>query len=663
MSVRLLGLWWRWSGVAAVVWFGATASAQELRLHGLFTSHMVLPQLTEVVMPGRAEPAAVVEVAAPWLKAPVHGTAAGDGRFRIAVPTPAAGGPFQVTVRSGAREVVLDDVLVGDVWLGSGQSNMEMALGKASWSQGAIDWERDVAAAQLPQLRCCTVDRRIAASPADDLAGEGTWQVCSPATAAALSATAFYFGRELQRHRREPLGLVVSCWGGTVCEAWTRAVGLAAFPEFGPALQALRGLDAGTMAQLQGAYWATIAGLDPQVGGRSPAAAEFDASGWPTVVLPQPWSKSDLRDHDGVAWYRREVTIPDAWAGQPLLLQLGPIDDMDTVWFGGERIGGREAPGHWQEARTYEVPAPAVRSGRVAIAVRVLDTGGEGGFTGTAEAMRLSPLAGAAGAIDLSGPWQVGVGAPLARLPRLPVPVAGQPNSPTVLWNGMIAPLVPFPFRGVIWYQGESNRDRAAQYSRLFPAMIQDWRAAFGRELPFLFVQIAPFGYPGDRGESFDLRLAQEQALALPATGMAASTDVGDVADIHPRQKGPIGERLARLALAVAYGDAAIAAQSPRPTAARRVGDAVRVEFAATAGGLVGVGGATTAMPQHFEVAGADGVYRAAAGTIDGAAVVLHCAAVAAPTSVRYCHAATALADLWNGAGLPAVPFVVPIDP
>jgi len=530
---------------------------------------------------------------------------------------------------------------------------MEMPVGPCSWSQGVTDWQRELADAELPGLRLFTVAHRPAAEAQDELDGLGSWQVCTKDIAAAFSATAFFFARALQRQRGEPLGIVVSCWGGTVCEAWTSGAGLRDFPEFAPALARLA---EGTPEQLQhqrAAFWDAVQKGDPIVGGRRPEAGDFDDAAWPTAQVPQPWSDAGLGAYDGVLWYRRSVDVPAAWAGRDLLLQFGPIDDMDTVWFAGERVGGEEQPGHWQEPRSYRVPGALVRAGRAAIAVRVVDTGGEGGCTGSAEAMRLSPQGGDGGGLELGGSWRCARGAALALLPAWPQPIANRPNEPSVLWNGMIAPLRSFPFRGSIWYQGESNRERAAQYAQLFPAMIRDWRAAFGRELPFLFVQIAPFGYGGDRGELFELRRAQEQALALPATGMAPSTDVGDVADIHPLQKRPLGERLAALALARAYGRSDVACEPPRPAHVARDGTALRLTFAPAAGGMR----APAAGPAHFELEDDDGVFHPARARLDGDDVVLQCDAVAVPRGARYCHAAAAIGDLRNGVGWPVVPF------
>jgi sialate O-acetylesterase len=643
---------------SASVLLAQQPAQQPLRLPALFGDHMVLPQACAVPLHGTAAPGAGVAVRVPWLDRALEAVCGTDGRFAVELRTPAAGGPFDVEIACGGDKRVLRDVLIGDVWLGSGQSNMEMPVGNfGSWRTGVRDFEREAAAADLPQLRLFTVSQRIAFAPAADV--EGHWEVCTPKSVLGFSATAFFFGRELQRQRRQPLGLVVSCWGGTVCEAWTDARALADFPEFAPALAEIAAIaaDRRPVAELWAQWWTAVVARAPLRDGRRPEQRDYDDSDWTEVAMPHVWSKAGLARFDGVGWYRTPVAVPAAWAGQDLIVSLGPIDDMDRVWFDGEPIGGMETPGHWQEARRYRVPGARVRAGTSELCVCVVDTGGEGGFTADAETMRVFPAAGEAGGVGLARSWRFRRGDELGALPPSPR-AQDEPNQPSVLWNGMIAPLLPFPFRGVLWYQGESNRLRAEQYARLFPAMIRAWRRASGSdasgsELPFCFVQIAPYGYDDDRGEAFALRRAQMRALELPAVAMAVTTDIGEPGDIHPRDKQDVGLRLAQLALRTAYGERAAGADAPAPERAAAEAGALRVTFAHAEGGLHTRGDG----PHHFEVAGADGVFRPARATIDGGAVVLRCDAVPAPLAMRYCFAAAAVADLWNGRDLPPPPF------
>lgn len=622
-----------------------SAAAPRLRTASLFGDHMVLPAASKAPLWGRTAPGAAVEVRGSWGET-ARTVAAADGRFRVELATAARGGPFEVTLAAADETVVLRDVLLGDVWLGSGQSNMEMQLGKSGWSQGVRDYERELAGADLPLLRFFTVARATAATPQDDV--EGHWEVSTPRSAAACSAVGWLFAADLVRSGHGPIGLVVSSWGGTVAEAWTRQAGLAPFPEFAPAIAQLRG-DGGAasrQARLQ-RFWRAI----------EAAGTAIDASTAQDVTLPERWSQNGLDDFDGVVEYRRTIEVPASLRGQDCWLELGAIDDMDTVFCDGVRLGGAEDDGAWSSPRRYAVPAASLRKERVELRVRVVDTGGEGGFTADAAALRLARQRGddvdSATALALAGTWQRRLGPALRELPAWPRQDGG-PNRPTVLWNAMIAPLVPFPFAGVIWYQGEANRHRHAQYARLFPAMITDWRAAFGRELPFYFVQLAPFGYDDEHASGGlltpQLREAQAAALALPHTGMVVTLDCGDAGDIHPIDKAPVGKRLAALARTQVYGEQ-VPCVGPTVAAVRQDGKALRVTFSSATRGLVlrGSGG--------FELAGDDGRFVPATPVLAGDDVVLTAAGVAAPRHVRYAFAAVPEFSLWNGAELPAAPF------
>ena len=620
----------------------AQTPAPSFRPASLFGDHMVLPAATDAPIWGRGEPGASIAVRASWGAEAVAAVDAG-GRWRTALRTPARGGPFEVTLSVGAVQQVLRDVVVGDVWLASGQSNMEMALGKHSWSPGVRGYQQELAAADLPMLRVFTVVRGTATTPRDEV--EGHWVVSAPATAAPFSATAWLFAAELVRSGHGPIGVVVSSWGGTVAEAWMRPVGLAAFPEFAAQLARQQaGGTVGSADQQRQRFWAAV--------DAAPAAAAAS-----DVTMPDLWSRSGLGDFDGVVHYRRTVELPAELRGRDCWLELGAIDDLDTVFWNGERLGGAESDGAWATPRRYRVPAQRTEAATVALHVRVVDTGGEGGFSGDAAQLRVLAEANGAAAevvLPLAGTWQRTRGASLRELPPWSRQDDG-PNRPAVLWNAMIAPLQPFPFTGAIWYQGESNRHRHQQYMRLFPALIEDWRAAFGRELPFYFVQIAPFGYDDDGRNGGELtarlREAQAAALQLPRTGMVVTLDCGDAEDIHPIDKQPVGKRLAALARARHYGDA-VPCEGPVLVAATAARAVVTLRFRATDGGLVlrdeGAG---------FELAGGDGRFVAATARVVGETVELTAPGIDVPRAVRYAWAAVPRFSLWNGAELPAAPF------
>ena len=640
-------------GIGVMGCWLATPATAEIRLPGLFGSGMVLQRDTEVAVWGWANAGETVRIQPSWSDVAYSAEAADDGRWFTRVRTPGAGGPHSI-VFEGENRIQLDDVLCGEVWVCSGQSNMEWSLGTV------IDADPDgreavLASARDDGLRLFHVPRKVSRTPVDDVGAH--WRVAAGEDVLGFSAVGFYFGRALRREVNVPVGLIESAWGGTVCEAWTSAPTLLADEDFAePVRQVLAdaaGLRdvAAELAARQQEWWQALAG---HAGGERADgwhAAEFDDSTWQLAELPGPWEQSRLGNFDGVVWYRRPVDVPAGWNGRDLQLSLGPIDDMDSVWFNGTKVGGIEVHGRWTEPRHYTVPANVIREGRNTVAVRVVDTGGGGGLVGNAEQVHLQPAGDEAERKSLAGPWRVKASAAIADLPAFPRAASFHQNSPTALFNGMIAPLVPFGIRGAIWYQGESNRTRGAQYRRLFPSMIQDWRKHFGRgEFPFYFVQIAPYAYDGDKGQAAELREAQTMTLALPNTGMAVTMDIGNPRDIHPKNKWDVGERLARWALADVHGHDVVKS-GPLYEKMEVTGNAIRLHFRFAEGLRFGE------EANCFAIAGADGVFVPATARIDGTTVVVQSDAVTEPVAVRYAWGAADEPSLQNGAGLPAPSF------
>ena len=612
----------------------AAAPVVELRLAPIFGDHMVMPPESVVKVRGWGPAAAEVSVTPSW-GAPVQTKVDRDGRWQVDVRTAVRGTEGSLLVACQGRSIEVRDTLMGDVWLASGQSNMEMKV------RGCNNAEQEVRDADYPRLRMFHATRQTSDQPTDQL--EGQWQICTPEVAASFSAVAYFFGRDLMVANKGPIGVVVSSWGGTRCEAWTSEGGLAEFGEYAKQLaQQKSGGPNDDGASRRQRFFAAIDKATPK-------AAAVD------VTVPDAWSKSSLDSFDGVVDYRREVQLPPRYRGQELVLELGAIDDMDTVYWNGERVAGSEREGVWSTPRKYVVAAEHTDAAHVDLRVRVVDTGGEGGFTSAAAAIRLvNAGAGGSDALPLAGTWSRQVRADLKQLPPWPRTDRG-PNRPAVLYNGMIAPLLPFPFTGCIWYQGESNRNRPEQYRELFPAMIRDWRRVLGRAVPFYFVQIAPYGYRDDTGACAQLRAAQAVALDLPHTGMAVTLDCGNARDIHPKAKQPVGARLALLARAQHYGDA-VACNGPRAVGVARRGDGLVVTFAGEAGGplLMNAGAG-------FEVAGADGAFHPARARLEGGALLVSCDAVEQPVTLRYAWRAVPEWSLVNSAGLPGAPFELPV--
>jgi sialate O-acetylesterase len=623
-------------------------------LHPLFTDHAVLQYGMEVPVWGWTQPGAVVRVSIQGKIA--EATADANGKWMAKLPPLAAGGPFQLDV-TGPQTAAVKDVLVGEVWVCSGQSNMEWPV------LASADPDNEVKNATHPRLRLFDVPNTIAAEPQELVAAQ--WQACTPETIGNFSAVAYFFGRALQPEVDMPVGLIHTSWGGTVAEAWTSKEALgAALPEFQPAITALEQQVAEqksgtptTYEQQLAKWWSDNDPGSKAEGGWQ--AASVPADGWQPMALPVHWEDASLPAYDGIVWFRKTVEVPAELAGKTAVVELGPIDDRDDTWVNGQHVGSN---GVWTVPRKYNVAANVLVAGANTVAVRVLDTGGGGGICGAADQLRLVvPVQDGVATevvIPLNGEWQYQASAPLANLSPVPQPVGGNPNMVTVLYNGMIAPLLPCAVRGAIWYQGESNAGRAAQYRTLLPTMIGDWRNRFtSNGFSFMIVQLANFmavqTTPVEEGWA-DLREAQAlTAKNDPLVGIAIITDIGDAADIHPKNKQDVGKRLALQALAITYGKTAIVPGGPEFAELAIDGANAKVKFTNVGGGLVVRDGDL----RGFAVAGADGKYAWGTATVAGDTVTVTSTEVPQPVSVRYNWANNPIGNLFNAEGLPAAPF------
>lgn len=640
------------AGLAAMM-IAATCAA-DVRLPAIFGGNMVMQQQTDAVIWGWARPGETVRAKGSWSDTTVEAAADAQGRFRLVLPTGAAGGPYTLTV-SGDNTIVLENVLLGEVWLCGGQSNMEWPLAATENADAAV------AAAKHPAIRMFTVENTISAQPRLDV--NGAWSVCTPEVARSFSAVGYSFALALREELGDvPVGLIAADWGGTPAESWMSPAGLRAFGEFNDALDFLEavGKDPGAREQAirarRESWWSNLDRVSRVAAQWN--ATGFDDSAWSRAALPATWGERDdgLGNFDGVVYYRRVVEVPADLAASKAVLELGPIDDYDDAWINGVHVGATHADNQWNVARKYPVPAGTLRAGLNVIAVRVLDTAGPGGINGRAEQMVLRGESEGGPRVPLAGEWRMFKGAAASALPARPADVGITPGTPGVLHNGMIAPIAGFPLRGVIWYQGESNVGRAEQYSRLFPSLILDWRAQWASagartDLPFYYVQIAPFNYGGPAGRAAALRDAQRTAMSTPGTGMVVTLDVGDASDIHPRDKKTVGQRLARWALGKTYGRK-VTVSGPLYRSVRREGDRLRVEFDHADGGLVARGEL-----KGFWIAAEDQKFHRARAEIDGDTVVLSHPRVPRPVAARYAWENVPAPTLFNGAGLPASSF------
>ena len=650
----------------------------KVRLSPLFTDNMVFQQRVQAPVWGKAAPGATVTVTPSWSGKSYSCVTGADGKWSVKIDTPKGSYKrYSVTISDG-EPLILENVVVGEVWLCSGQSNMEMPV--ESWRAVRINKDDIDRASEYPFLRLLYVTKTTGMSPRDSFDAENDgWTVSAPKTARVFSAVAYYFGRALQEDLKVPVGVIETCWGGTVIEAWMSEDALKGYPEMASGLEKVRTLAPTetdrelTFKKEMARFVAQARKDDKGLAGDEPLWADpsFDDSSWKTINLPEKIQKL-WPGINGVYWFRKEVDIPSGWAGKDLTLSLGPVDDYDDTYLDGVFVGGDS---QWNKAREYTVPGKCVKGGRQTICVRVTDDHGDGGLYGAADQMFLEAPDGQR--IPLDGEWKVELS---VSFETRPVSTAREPNLTTVLYNAMINPLVPFSIKGTVWYQGESNAGRAYRYRDLMSDMILDWRRAWGTGFPFYITQIT--GYhpvspvPGEFSWA-ELREAQDfAARVIDKADVACTIDLGEAEDVHPVRKREVGERLALLALANDYGHK-IVATGPRFESYSIGQGSVRVKFSSVAAGLKAVPSGDFAEARYgkdamglelvkkaesgelvgFQIAGADKVWRWADARIEGDEVVVSSPEVPRPIAVRYGWADNPVCNLFNSEGLPAYPF------
>jgi sialate O-acetylesterase len=615
----------------------------KVRVPKFFGDNMVLQRDRLIPVWGWASPKEKITV---LLDRQAKMTTAGkDGKWRIDLDPQMAGGPYELQIR-GKDTLLFHNVLIGDVWICSGQSNMEWQL------RSAKDGEKEAMNADFPQIRHFEVPHTVASIPKDDVPG-GAWKVCSPATAGSFTAVGYFFAKELYHELHVPIGLLHTSWGGTHVETWTSRSTLEEDEEFGPIITAMPQLDLDSLAAHKAADMRKK--IELIQGPSAITEAEIhtwkelscDDSKWPMLKVPGIWEDQILGDFDGVVWYRKTITVTATDAGKEATLELAKIDDNDDTYVNGQKIGSTQA---WDAKRKYVIPAGLLKEGKNVIAVRVLDTGGGGGIWGDPEDVEITL---SSGPVSLAGKWPFHVETLSKTLGGI------GPNSyPTLLSNAMINPLVPFGIKGAIWYQGESNSARAYQYRKAFPLMIKDWRKRWNQgDFPFYFVQLASFlADHKDNGSTWaELREAQAMTLTLPNTGMAVTTDIGDPTDIHPKNKLDVGKRLAAVALVKTYGRSGVFS-GPTFTSMQVEGDHVMLHFDNLGTGLMAKD--KYGYLKGFEIAGPDQKFYFAKAFVKGNQVVVYQDGVPNPVAVRFGWANDAGEDnLFNKEGFPAPPF------
>jgi sialate O-acetylesterase len=623
-------------------------SFSQIKLPKLINDGMVLQRNAEIKIWGWADKNEIISVN--FIDKTYNAKANDVGEWHVILSKAAAGGPFEMKINSGDTSIIINDILIGDVWICSGQSNMELTMQRASPIYGD-----EIANSENPYIRYFEVPDRYNFSSLQKDIESGKWEKPNPEDVLKFSAVCYFFGKELYEKYKIPVGLINAALGGSPAEAWISEEGLKEFPEHYN--EAMLYKDSSfinkiiTEDKTRIDNWYNRLGQNDE-GYKNPEkswySTKYNSSDWPVMKIPGYWADTDLGLVNGVVWFRKEINIPSSYAGKTAKLFLGRIVDADSVFINGNFVG---STGYQYPPRRYEIPDGILKEGKNTIVVRVINNSGRGGFVEDKPYEIIIDQE----KIDLEGEWQYQLGTKME-------PLRGETFirwKPMGLYNAMIAPLINFSIKGVIWYQGESNADRPVEYRKLFPALIKDWRKNWQQgDFPFLFVQLPNFmeaePQPSEHGWAL-LREAQLKALSVPNTGMAVTIDIGEWNDVHPLNKKDVGKRLALAAQKVAYGDEEVVYSGPLYKSMEVDGSKIILTFTNIGSGLIAKGGDKL---KHFAIAGVDKKFVWAEAKIIGDKVIVWNDNIINPVAVRYAWAGNPDgANLYNKEGLPASPF------
>jgi sialate O-acetylesterase len=572
-------------------------------------------------------------------------TANAAGKWKIELRPEKEGGPYTLSLFGSAIKK-LNDIWVGDVWLCSGQSNMEFTVASANNSK------EEIASANNFKIRHLMVPKAIGDKPKEDIV-ENIWHTANPAFVGGFTAVGYYFAKEIYNQTHVPIGLLHTSWGGTEVETWISREALSNNPEFKELMGQLPVMNLDSLADVKNKLMLekikkVQTGLPTAEVAESWKEPFLDDQSWPKMQLPGLWEQTVLPDLDGIVYLRKTVMIPATEVGKTGMLSLSMIDDNDVTYINGVKVGNTNG---YNIKRVYTIQPGVLKPGKNVIVIRIEDTGGGGGVYGEATDLTLSV---GNNKQDLRGEWHF-------QIASLGKASAVGPNSyPTLLYNAMLHPLLPFAIKGALWYQGESNAGRAYQYRKAFPLMITDWRTRFKQgDFPFYFVQLASFNSANGNSENgsnwAELREAQTLTLKLPHTGMAVTTDIGESKDIHPKNKQDVGKRLAAWSLHDDYGKQG-EFTGPIYSTHKIVGNTMEIQFSHAAKGFTIKGASGKIL--GFEIAGADKKFYPAEAVIKGNLIVVSSDKVATPASVHFGWADDAgICNLFNKEGFPASPF------
>lgn len=613
----------------------------------IFGDNMVLQRNKPNNVWGWAKPGEKIAVS--FNKQSKYATANLKGKWLVVLNAEKAGGPFVLSVK-GSNSLKLQNILVGEVWLCGGQSNMEMPI--EGWGK-INNFENEINAANYPLIREFKVPFTISSTSKDDLTG-GNWKICSPATAGEFSSTAYFFARQLYKELNVPIGLINSSRGGTQSEAWTSVNGFESSPELRYVATQIKTISVEDILKKRNK--SILKNLEKPEDITAPGGNSvnwkdeiFNDNNWSLMKLPGVWEDQGFLMLDGVVWFRKTIEISQGDAGKTASVELAQIDDTDETYLNGVKIGKTDS---WDILRNYTIPAGLLKAGKNLFAIKVTDLKGAGGVYGNPAAMKIT--------IDnkeqsLAGDWRFRIESVLNLNETL-----GPNDYPSLLFNAMINPLLNYTIKGALWYQGEANAGRAFQYRTAFPMLINDWRQQFKQgDFPFYFVQLATFGSAESNSNNgsywAELREAQDRTLSIPNTAMVVTTDIGDPKDIHPKNKQDVGKRLAAITLHKLYlkkGEYT----GPRYQSIKVTSNAISLTFTHTGSGLQIKDKGNTV--NGFEIAGANKKFHPAQAIIAGNKIILKADGVLQPVAVRYNWADDAsLGNLFNKELYPAAPF------
>lgn len=632
------------------------AAQAQIKLPALVRDSMVLQRDTKLNIWGWAAKGEKVSVKFNGKTA--RATTATDGKWMVQLPAMKAGGPYTMDI-TGSNKITLKEILIGDVWFCSGQSNM---VHQIKLHMETKEQQQDVITANYPMIRHFFIPTLAdLQKPHDDLPG-GYWKSANPKDLPEFSAVAYYFARSVHEKYKIPIGLINASVGGTPIEAWISEDGLKEFPNHTATIQKLK--DTAYVNGLSRAAFANRRAPKPNDKGLLESKKWFDPSyipkGWHSINIPGYWEDQGVKDLNGVVWYRKEIDVPASMTGIPAKVLLGRIVDADALYINGTQVGNTT---YMYPQRRYQLAAGVLKPGKNLFVIRVTNNNGKGGFVPD------KPYAITAGdqRIDLKGEWQFKVGEvfePVTGRGGGGAPPVSAQNSPAALYNAMVAPVINYKVKGFLWYQGESNSGRAAEYALLQPALIADWRKLWKLDnAPFFFAQLPGFMdrvYLPSESQWAAMRESQLKSLSVSNTGMAVTIDLGEWNDIHPDNKKDIGLRLALAARKVAYGETDIVSSGPLYESAKVDGNKIIISFTNTGSGLVAIDGEELS---QFAIAGTDKKFVWAKAKIEGNTVVVWNDDIGQPAFVRYAWADNPEgANLYNKEGLPASPFRTDTD-